>query len=314
MNFTMRLPRGMASRLAETDWGQQLLRYRDNNDHLFIAVRNDYLSVYLRGRAIFKRIEEKKGALVASFDQRYLLGKDKPSGDLYYDGKKVYRKPDEIIEHGELPLNFAGWVNRVKNYGLVNLDDEQISGTNEDLSEKASLSERALQPAVVNLEMALPGFPSVSKKTGKEISIAPRIDMVQLEPTNGGVELVFTEAKLFSNPALRASTNSNPTVEQILKYRDYLEQHREAICAAYAEACKHLVELRRLQGVEVHPLLPMAASDSTKLSLRTLPQLLIFKTREDARKSEDLWKTHEAKIRESGIAIEIVDNVGALAT
>jgi hypothetical protein len=146
-------------------------------------------------------------------------------------------------------------------------------------------------------------------RTGKEILIAPRIDMVQLEPTNDGAELVFTEAKLFSNPALRASTDANPTVEQILKYRNYLERHREAICAAYAEACKHLVELRRLQGVEVHPLLPMAASDSKKLSLRALPQLLIFKTKEDARRSEDAWETHEVKIKESGIAIEIVDNV-----
>jgi hypothetical protein len=184
-DFTMRLPEGMVSRLAETNWGQQLLQYRDNDDHLFIAVRKNYLSAYLRGRAVFKRIEERNGSVVAVFDQRFLLGKDEPSGDLYFDGQKVYGKTGGSIEHEESPLNFVAWVNRVKNYG------EKISDAKEDLSEKAFLSKRALQPAVINLEMALPGFPSISKRTGKEILIAPRIDMVQLESTNGGVELVF---------------------------------------------------------------------------------------------------------------------------
>jgi hypothetical protein len=298
--FAMRLPTGMVSRLAGTDWGRQLLGFRDGNDHLFIAVRDKYLSVYVEGRAVFKRIEEKGDKLVAVFDQRYLLGKDSPSGDLHFDGERILRNsggevklaPDTVS-----PLTFSTWVSRVKNYDLA--DSEDQSG---QAREKGCLAPHALSPSVVNLEMALPGFPS--QKDGRAILIAPRIDMVHLEPTQTGAELVFTEAKLFSNKGLRSSSSVNPTVEQILKYRDYLEKHSDAVRAAYAEACKHLVEIRKHQGVEVHPLLSLVAGNFSRLTLRTLPRLLIFKTENDARKSERVWQVHERAITGNGIEIE----------
>ncbi|KRR23597.1 hypothetical protein [Bradyrhizobium retamae] len=302
--FTMKLPDGMPSRLVDTDWGKRLLSFRDGKDHLFIAVRDNYLSVYINGRALFKKIEEKNGKLVATFDQRYLLGKDQPSGDLHFDGEKVYRKSGELVEKDCSPLNLSAWVNRVKSYGLVNLDDETVSDEAEDLSEKGLLASGALRPSVINLEMALPGFPSVSKRTGKEILIAPRIDMVHLEPTETGADLVFTEAKLFSNSGLRSASSKNPTVEQILKYQRYLDEHSAAICAAYVQACKHLVEIRRCQSVEIDPLLADVANDGSRLTLRTLPRLLIFKTEGDSRRSEIAWKEHERAIMESGISIE----------
>jgi hypothetical protein len=302
--FTMKLPDGMASRLVDADWGKRLLSFRDGKDHLFIAVRDNYLSVYINGRAVFKKIEEKNGKLVAAFDQRYLLGKDQPSGDLYFDGEKVYRKSGERVEKDYSPLNLSAWVNRVKSYGLVNLDDETVSDEAEDLSEKGLLASRAMRPSVINLEMALPGFPSVSKRTGKEILIAPRIDMVHLEPTETGADLVFTEAKLFSNSGLRSASSKNPTVEQILKYQRYLDEHRAAICEAYAQACKHLVEIRRRQSVDIDPLLADVANDGSRLTLRTLPRLLIFKAEGDSQRSEITWKEHERAILEGGISIE----------
>lgn len=302
--FTMRLPTGMVSRLAGTNWGKQLLDFRDGDNHLFIAVRDNYLSVYVEGRAVFKRIEEKGGKLVAVFDQRYLLGKGGPSGDLYFDGESVRPERGNAITLAPAdvsPLNFPAWVSRVKNYDLD--DPDQTAKPRE----KGCLAPLALKSSVVNLEMALPGFPSVSKKTGEEILIAPRIDMVHLDTAaSGSAELVFTEAKLFSNTrGLRAAPpNQNPVVTQILQYRDYLEKHRDAVRDAYIEACKHLVEIRRHQGVEVDPLLSGVADSSVDLVVRTLPKLLIFKTEEISARSEDAWKVHENAIRDSGIDIE----------
>lgn len=300
--FAMRLPTGMVSRLADTDWGQELLGFRDGKDHLFIAVRDNYLSVYVEGRAVFKTIEEKNGRLAAAFDQRYLLGKDAPSGDLYFDGKTVRRKNGDAVEIAPSdvsPLNFPAWVGRVKNYDLDDADDEEAKPR-----EKGCLAPLALGSSVVNLEMALPGFPS--EKNGKQILIAPRIDMVHLdESTSSGAELVFTEAKLFSNTrGLRSASPENPAVKQIFKYRDYLAKHSDAVRTAYAGACKHLVEIRRHQGVEIHPLLSGVADGSVDLSVRTLPKLLIFKTEEISERTAAAWLVHEKAITDSGIKIE----------
>jgi hypothetical protein len=304
--FAMKLPEGMVARLAATEWGRRIFDYRQGKDHLFIAVRDRYLSVYINGRAVFKKVEEKNGRLVALFDQRYLYGKDHPSGDLCFDGEKIFRKGNESgrIESEHSPRHFAAWVHRVRSYDLVDLGDEKVSSDPEDVSEKGSLARHALDPAVINLEMALPGFPSVSKKTGKEILIAPRIDMVRLEQTGAGAELVFIEAKLFSNGALRSASSENPTVNQIRKYRDYLDRHRDSICLAYVQACKHLVEIRRHQGVEIHPLLSGVAGGTVALSLRELPELLIFKPSRVPEISEKAWKAHERSIEEIGIKIE----------
>ena len=151
--FTMNLPDGMVPRLASTGWGKQLFNFRDGKDHLFIAVRDNYLSVYIEGRAVFKKIEEKGGKLVAVFDQRYLLGKDVPSGDLYFDGEKVFSKNDQRVERDDTPLNFAAWVSRVKNYDLADPDNE-----NNDVREKGCLATRALSPSVIDLLPDLPSF------------------------------------------------------------------------------------------------------------------------------------------------------------
>lgn len=300
--FAMNLPEGMVARLATTDWGRRIFDYRRGKDHLFIAVRDGYLSVYVNGRAVFKKVEEKKGKLVAVFDQRYLLGKDHLSGDLCFDGERVFRRRDEKsrIEGGEALLDFSSWVDRVRNYELA----ESAPGGGEDISEKGSLAGHAQHPSVINREMALPGLTGISKKTGKEIRIAPRIDMIHLAKTEEGAELVFTEAKRFFNGALR-SKGENPTITQILKYRDYLETHRIPICDAYRQACKQLVEIRSHQGITIHPLLSDVADGTLALSLRAMPYLLIFRSSPIPAESEKAWEQHAELFGQQGI--EIVD-------
>jgi hypothetical protein len=300
--FAMNLPEGMVARLAATDWGRRIFDYRRGKDHLFIAVRDRYLSVYVNGRAVFKKVKEENGKLVALFDQRYLLGKDHPSGDLCFNGERVFRRRDEKsrIDGGEALLDFSSWVDRVRTYELAKNSPDD----GEDTSEKGALAVHAQHPSVINLEMALPGLTGISKKTGKEIRIAPRIDMIHLAKTEEGAELLFTEAKRFFNGALR-SKSENPTVTQILTYRDYLETHRIPICDAYRQACKHLVEIRRHQGITLHPLLSGVADGTLALSLRAMPYLLIFRPRGIPAVSEKAWERHAESFATQGI--EIVD-------
>jgi hypothetical protein len=303
--FKMGLPEGMLDTLSATPWWKELLAYRYNGQHLFIAVRKNYLSAYLLGRAVFKKISrDNKGKIVARFDRRYLFGPNAAPGDLTFDGEAITGKDGTTVEHEDAPPNFERWVRRVKSYGLVNLDDDELSDQEPDLSEKACLAPRALAPSVINLEMALPGY--INPTTGKVT--AARIDMAHLAGEQGGAKLVFTEVKLFDNKALRAETDKDPNVltEQIFPYRDYLAQRTVEITEAYRSACSLLVIIRRQQIGDVHPLI-VAVSEGAPLTVSTVSRLLIFRTRRDAKMRYDAWLPHRQKIERAGIEIEEAD-------
>jgi hypothetical protein len=283
--FAMGLPNDMLDHLMKMEWWCNLLAYRDEGTPLFVAVRNNYLSVYVCGRAIFKRIWEERGAIHASFDGRYFYG---PKTEAVIDGA------------AETIRNLDPWVKRVKGFKkLVILDDDTSSNDPMDIGEKECLASRAVRPSVINLEMALPGFVSKGKK------IAPRIDMVHLEPGRPSVAVVFTEAKLFSNKGLRVADDNKDAevVKQVMRYKDYLEEHSDKICSAYQTACKLLIQLRRGQKVEIDPLLEMVAKGAP-VNLITIPRLVVFKTKRDEPKSQNAWEKHRAKIQKRGIVVE----------
>jgi hypothetical protein len=193
----------------------------------------------------------------------------------------------------------AGLETRTARLKLPVLDDDTSSKDPMDIGEKECLASRAVRPSVINLEMALPGFVSKGKK------IAPRIDMVHLEPGRPGVAVVFTEAKLFSNKVLRVADDNKDAevVKQVMRYKDYLEEHSDKICSAYQTACKLLIQIRRAQRVEIDPLLEMVAKD-TPINLITVPRLVVFKTKRDEPKSQKAWEKHRAKIQKRGIVVE----------
>ena len=299
--FAIGLPNGMLDDLTKMKWWRDLLVYRHEGTPLFVAVRHDYLSVYVCGRAIFKRIWEERGAIHASFDGRYFYGPKTEKGDLIFDGENVLAKNGAVIDGAaETIRNLDLWVKRVKGFKkLVILDDDTSSNDPTDIGEKECLASRAVRPSVINLEMALPGFVANEKK------IAPRIDMVHLEPGRPGVAVVFTEAKLFSNKGLRVADDNKDAevVKQMMRYKDYLEEHSDKICSAYQTACKLLIQIRRAQGVEIDPLLEMVAK-GTPINLITVPRLVVFKTKRDEPKSQKVWEKHRAKIQERGIVVE----------
>jgi hypothetical protein len=58
--FGTGLPNDMLDHLMKMEWWRDLLTYRDGKTPLFVAVRDNYLSIYVCGRAIFKRIWEER--------------------------------------------------------------------------------------------------------------------------------------------------------------------------------------------------------------------------------------------------------------
>lgn len=94
----------------------------------------------------------------------------------------------------------------------------------------------------IDVEMALPAQAASSK-------VAPRADLVMLEPCEGGYRLVFWEAKLSVNSEARAQGEATPkVVGQLQKYADWLGDApaRQAVVAAYARTCALLVSLHEL--------------------------------------------------------------------
>jgi hypothetical protein len=115
--FAMRLPNDMLDHLMKMEWWRALLAYRDDGTPLFVAVRNNYLSIYVCGRAIFKRIWEERGAIRASFDGRYFYGPKADKGDLIFDGGNVLAKNGAVIDRAAETLRDLDlWVKRIKGY------------------------------------------------------------------------------------------------------------------------------------------------------------------------------------------------------
>jgi hypothetical protein len=290
--FEMSLKDGLLDRLAELQWWRDLLAYRDpdNGQHFFVAVRKNYLSVYFFGNAIFKKIyENQSGAIVATVDRRYFDGPASSPGDLVFDGVTLGASADPN-RHYSGPAHLATWAKIIKSYP---------PGKSDAPGEKECLAPRALDPSVINLEMALPGFEKEDDATApveKSPPTAPRIDMVHLRKNGDDVQIVFTEAKLFSNTAsLRADPNSGKPAKifkQIDDYERYITLHEKSIRHAYHRACKYLITIRTAQGVPVDRLLIDAATDVERITLLKRPRLLIFRTIKDKGMREVSWEPH----------------------
>jgi hypothetical protein len=294
--FEMSLKDGLLDRLSELQWWRDLLAYRDpdNGQHFFVAVRKNYLSVYFFGNAIFKKIYENQGgAIVATVDRRYFDGPASSPGDLVFDGVTLGGSADPN-RHYSGPADLATWAKIIKLYP---------PGKSDAPGEKECLAPRALDPSVINLEMALPGFEKevspgddATAPVEKSPPTAPRIDMVHLRKNGDNVQIVFTEAKLFSNTAsLRADPNSGKPAKifkQIDDYEKYITLHEKSIRHAYHQACKYLITIRTAQGVPVDRLLIDAATDVERITLLKRPRLLIFRTIKDKGMREVSWEPH----------------------
>jgi hypothetical protein len=296
--FEISLKDGLLDRLAQQQWWRDLLAYRDpdNGQHFFVAVRKDYLSVYFFGNAIFKKIyENQSGAIVATVDRRYFDGPGSSPGDLVFDGETLGKSAADPGRRYSGAADLAAWAKIIKSYP---------PGKSDEPGEKECLAPRALDPFVVNLEMALPGFEKerppeddTSLPTAKSAPTAPRIDMVHLERDgDDNVRIVFTEAKLFSNKSsLRADpARGKPAkiFKQIDDYEKYITLHEQSIRGAYHQACKYLITIRTAQGVSVDRLLRDAADDVERIALLKRPRLLIFRTVKDSNMREENWEPH----------------------
>lgn len=309
--FTIGLPDDLLPKLNKQQWWRELLAYRYQGAPLFIGLRDDYISVYVNGRAIYKEIYLTNGSIKAKFDRRYFYGPTAERGDMLFDGNVLI---DEIsrmtVDNGSRTIrNLETWIKQVSEYSIANISDNTLTESKIKISEKECLAKRAARSNTINIEMALPGF---RREDGKRV--ARRIDMVHIEErsADGQLFIIFTEAKLYRNTRSLRRDGNIPAkiIEQVLSYQRYIEENAQDIKAAYTKCCCLLIDIRNSQKSCVDSRLQKAA-DGAELHIETLPRVLVFEepkhlTETSARD----WQVHKDKITNSGIKLEVVQTQG----
>jgi hypothetical protein len=190
---------------------------------LIIGVRDEYLNVYWQGQSIFK-VSFKGGKVTASTHEKYLLNPDLKDQVSLVDGSFDFVKVADRM----LTRNYEG----AATLGRLKKAAALYSGR-----EKEGVHEIATSnPSVVDVEIAISaaGVPDVVKKL-------PRMDIASLETAESGVDLVFWEAKTFSNPELE----NEDVVDQIKGYQAVIGAYHADFAESYWWVAKNLVEMEK---------------------------------------------------------------------
>ncbi|MBR0787013.1 hypothetical protein [Bradyrhizobium iriomotense] len=204
--------------LAQQDgWWKDVLA----DPSLIIGIRDEYLNVYWQGQSIFK-VSFKGGKVTATTHEKYLLNPDLKDQISLVDGKFAFGKAEPRMLTREYE-------------GAKTLDKLKRAASLYSGQEKEGVHEIATSNlSVVDVEIAI----NASGAPGVERSL-PRMDLANFETTASGVDLVFWEAKTFSNPELE----NGKIVRQIKDYRTVIDLHKAEIDDSYRWVATNLTAM-----------------------------------------------------------------------
>ena len=284
--------------------GQML---EEDPKQLRLAVRRGYLNLYRGGQSVAKIGFGSGGELQARIHNKYIHG-DKGSGQAY------------------LTLTSAGFPDKetggCRAYGGLADLHGWIANANKYVGKEKRFVDLivARNPDTIDLEMALPAYSLDPKKR-----IAPRMDLVAIEPVGNGWRIVFWEAKLVDDARARCRGDdiSPKVIDQLTKYTSWLRHanHRELVACAYQNTCRLLVAFRRL-ATRVNPgieelgsgIIAAAAPDAPSLLVDDEPRLLIDdRTRDSHTSSLAFTKNgHLDKLRNMGLHVQMVHSLNQM--
>ena len=197
-----------------SSWWRKLVDDKD----LFLGIRENYINVYYNGGSILE-LEHRNGTgLVGRTHFKYLVNLSRE------DNTKDY-------------VNFTGG-----NFDSVTISDSYTSITahlsqikraakSYQGDEKTGVHEISIKRNnVVDVEIQFPG-------TGS------RIDFAALQRAKSGIEIVFYEAKTYSNKELRSRSGNPAVVEQVKRYESMLMDRREDIESSYQNVAKNICKI-----------------------------------------------------------------------
>lgn len=283
---------------AMPSWWRDVLAYRYESRHgasqpLLIALRDGYLNIYAEGQSALKvAFDTRRNGDVrvrCNIHRKYVLGQASKVEYLDFDGLQVTQGRDRtLVQTYAGPETLHGWVEAARSYS-----GDEKKGV-------AIIANR--HPNVIDVEMALPAD-EPGEPNGRRV--ANRMDIVALEQHGKGIRLSFYEAKLFSNPGLRAEDLNPPVLKQLRTYRDYVSQpiRRQQILKPYRNACSVLAAIDRMRGFEPEPLM-QEVSKGAPFDLDTEPRLVMFDYHGRGVGNEAAWQKHARILTENCIVIQ----------
>ena len=133
---------------------------------------------------------------------------------------------------------------------------------------------------------------------GETAPATRRIDFAALRPVEDGAEIVFYEAKLFSNNEIRAKGKQlPPVVEQIKDCGKLIVDHCAELAQSYRRVCGNLAALHSVKGryLTILELMDRIASDKAALHVSEDVRLVVFGFDSDQRVGK-AWKPHREKL------------------
>ena len=251
-------------------WWRRVLHDRN----LFIGIRDNYLNVYYQGNSI----------LLLTLDRGHLVGKT----HYKFLRRENMRSPYIRSLNGQAQVSQSS-LPRLFIQDLSNLRSLKAACRPYAGVEKGGVHDIIKSNwNVVDVEIALTG-----QKDDELKPTALRVDFAALQEKTESIELVFFEAKHFSNPELRANGSGTPrVVGQVQRYQKLVERYREQIESSYRRICQNLVALKGLRAPKI---VREVAEGKKPLRISNQPRLVIFGFDED-QKNGKVWTHHRNKL------------------
>lgn len=249
-------------------WWKSIADDRD----LFVAIRKDYLNVYLNGNSLLKLWQE-GDQLVGETHYKYLLAPETARPYVKVMGGKALIDGTTSLFSSDLS-DFSA----LKRAANVYSGDEK-KGVHQIVMSN---------PNVIDVEIA---FGAESERTGSVT--ANRIDFAALRQGQTGLEVVFYEAKQFSNKELRAASENVPVLEQLRRYETFLSNEQVALIESYRTVCGNLSALLGVNSR--YSAMSAAISNTAQLAICPDVRLVIFGFDADQKDGAN-WLGHRRKL------------------
>ena len=258
-------------------WWRRLV----DDQGLFLAVRDNYVNVYWLGCSLL-RLKPQAGGVFGEVHYKYLLRPQLTTSEYI---KIVDGRP------ASLPPVEDAFTRTLAEIDALKTATRSYAG-----AEKTGVHDIVLSNwNVVDIEIAL-----ATGSDDETESSTPRVDFAALQVRGRHTEIVFFEAKDFTNPELRRRGDANPdVVDQIETYSRLLSDRHDEIVDSYRRVCGNLLRLRGIDDrhAERHEMLEGIADGSTPLKANVEPRLVVFGFDADQRDGEN-WRPHRDKLKD----------------
>jgi len=266
---------------------------------LFIAVRDGYINVYYRGCSL-ALIRYSGSSPEVQVHYKYLVPPELKSPYITLSSPAS----ESMTQFTEKLTRDLGKINQIKRASRPYAGMEK-TGVHKIIRENSNVIdvEIALSLDVTGAdpdgsaceEVSFSEVGGATARIKEKRGSAPRIDLAAFCKNKAGkVELVLFEAKLYSDPRIKAKGTAKPMVvkEQIPKYTELLQTYKSDLRQSYRRAAKLLIELR---GEKAFAPVVAEVADGTPFTINTEPRLIVFGFDKDQR--DNKWGAHLAKLK-----------------